>query len=224
MPKYVEKTLNKLNYKCVRKTQYAPHKWITPIYGKNKQFATPEDTAPILDKNGVKHTQKTVGSFLYYGRAVDSMILTTINDIDATQAKPTETTLEKIQMFNGPIHVECRILRHVVTSAAETAALFYNAQMALELLHIFRALGHPQPAVPIKTDNATAASFVDDTLKQKRSKAWDVRYHWLVELQRNKIFKMYWDKGANNLANYHTKHHPPSHHQKMRPLYILKNH
>ena len=96
--------------------------------------------------------------------------------------------------------------------------------MALEILHILRVLGHPQPAIPIKTNNATAAAFVEDTLKRKPSKAWDVRYHWLVEQQRNKNFKMYWDKGANNLADYHTKHHPQSHHQKMRPLYILKNH
>ena len=85
--------------------------------------------------------------------------------------------------LNGPIHVECRVLRHVVTSTAEaeTAALFYNSQTAVELLHILHALGHPQGAVPIKTDNATAASFVTDTLKQRRSKAWDVRYHWLSE-------------------------------------------
>ena len=125
--------------------------------------------------------------------------------------------------INGPVHVECRTLRHVVTSAAEaeTAALFYNAQTALEIINILNALGHKQSMVNIKTDNETAASFVNDTLKHKRSKAWDVRYHWLIEQQRNKKFKIYWDKGANNLADYHTKHHPPIHHQKVRKNYIL---
>ena len=127
--------------------------------------------------------------------------------------------------LNGPVHVECRVLRHVVTSAAEaeTAALFYNTQMALELVHILRALGHPQQPISIKTDNVTAASFVKDTLKQRRSKAWDVRYHWLSEQQRNKKFNIFWDKGENNLADYHTKHHPPSYHQKVRRKYILHN-
>ena len=75
----------------------------------------------------------------------------------------------------------------------------------------------------MKTDNATAAAFVNDTLKNKRSKAWDVRYHWLSEQQHNGTFKYYWDKGKNNLADYHSKHHPPSYHEKMRPIYILKN-
>ena len=170
--------------------------------------------------------QRVVGSFLYYGGAVDNTILAAINEISAAQASPTVTTLQKIQMLlnylatypnakvrfyasdmqlhidsdaaylvapkakirvagffycskkddsrhipptlNGPVHNECRVLRHVVTSAAEaeTTALFYNTQMALELVHILCALGQPQRPIPIKTDNATAASFVRDTLKQ----------------------------------------------------------
>ena len=41
------------------------------------------------------------------------------------------------------------------------------------------ALNHPQPATPSKIDNSTACGFVNDALKKKRSKAWNVRYHWL---------------------------------------------
>ena len=281
MPNYVTKTLTKLNYDCTKRNQNSPHKWTIPMYGKNRQFAPPEDTSEVLDKKGIKYTQQTVGSFLYYGRAVDNTILTAINEISAMQAKPTKLTLQKIQMLlnylnahpnakirfyasdmilridsdaaylvapkaksriagffqcsnknlptnsttsiNGPVHVECRTLRHVVTSAAEaeTAALFYNTQTALELINILKALDHPQTTIPVKTDNETAASFVNDTLKRKRSKAWDVRYHWLIEQQKKKNFKIFWDKGDNNLADYHTKHHPPSHHKKMRKNYIL---
>ena len=36
-----------------------------------------------------------------------------------------------------------------------------------------KALGHPQKSTPVKTDNATVASFVTDMLKQKRSKSWE---------------------------------------------------
>ena len=46
---------------------------------------------------------------------------------------------------------------------------------------MLEALGHKQVAIPVKTDNATAVSFVTDMLKKKRSKAWDVCYHWLSE-------------------------------------------
>ena len=75
--------------------------------------------------------------------------------------------------LNGPILVECRLLNHVVTSAAEaeTAGLFYNAQSAIHLINILKALGHPQGTTDIKTDNTTAASFVTDTIKNKRSKS-----------------------------------------------------
>ena len=283
MKDYVKKTLNKLNYKCTTSRQLAPHKWTIPTYTKDRQFPQPQDTSALIDKKGIKYVQRTIGSFLYYGRAVDNTILTALNDISLSQAKPTENTIKKIQMLldylntypnariryyasdmqlhidsdaayliapkaksrisgfyylsdtpkqigiqpklNGPIHVECRLLQHVVTSAseAETAALFYNAQTALYLQNILQALGHKQNVIPLKTDNATAAAFVTDTLKHKRSKSWDVRYHWLSEQQKKGIFRTFWDKGKHNLADYHSKHHPPSHHQNMRKYYILKN-
>ena len=88
--------------------------------------------------------------------------------------------------INGPIWIECKMLRHVVTSAAEaeTAGLFYNCQTAIEIRNMLRALNHPQPATPIKIDNLTSASFVNDLLKQHRCKSWDVRYHWLSEKQK----------------------------------------
>lgn len=135
------------------------------------------------------------------------------------------TTTPPSPPLNGPVHVECKVLRHVVTSAAEaeTAGLFYNCQTALYLKRMLEALGHPQPATLVKTDNGTAAQFVNDTIKNKRSKSWDVRYHWLTERQANDDFHIYWDRGANNLADYHTKHHSPSHHQNVRPKYILQN-
>ena len=118
--------------------------------------------------------------------------------------------------LNGPIHIECKILRHVVTSAAEaeTAALFYNCQTAIDIRNMLEALGHPQRATAVKTDNSTASSFVQDLLKQKRSKSWDVRYHWLSDKQKEKVFNIYWDRGINNQVDYHSKYHSPSHHKK----------
>ena len=99
IPNYVKKTLNKLNYQCSTKRQLAPHKWQIPIYGKNRQMATPEDMTIPLDSNGIKYVQKAVGSFLYYARAIDNTILPTLNEIALYQAKPTQHTLQKIQML-----------------------------------------------------------------------------------------------------------------------------
>ena len=37
------------------------------------------------------------------------------------------------------------------------------------------ALDHLQPATHAKIDNSTVSGFFNDTLKKKRSKAWDVK-------------------------------------------------
>ena len=67
--------------------------------------------------------------------------------------------------------VECRLLKHVVSSAAEAevGGLFQNAQTGIIIRRILEHLGHPQPPTPLKTDNTTAASFVTGNINQKRS-------------------------------------------------------
>ena len=111
-----------------------------------------------------------------------------------------------------------------MTSAAEaeTAGLFYNCQTAIDIRNMLKALGHTQPATPVKTDNSTAESFVKNLIKQRRSKSWDVRYHWLSEKQNDNTFNIYWDRGNNNWSDYHSKHHSPMYHRNMRKYYILK--
>jgi len=99
MPDFVRKTFDKLNYKCNKKRQLAPHQWALPDYGKTRQMATPEDTADILSKPGIKFVQRSVGSFFYYARAVDNTILPALNEISLYQEKPSNNTLQKLQML-----------------------------------------------------------------------------------------------------------------------------
>ena len=87
---------------------------------------------------------------------------------------------------------------------------------------MLEALGHKQHAISIKTDNSTAASFSNSLLKQKRSKSWDMRLHWIQDRVNQDQFHIYWDKGTNNKGDYPTKHFPPSYHQKIRPQYVLE--
>ena len=47
-------------------------------------------------KYEIKKVQRVVGTFLYYGRAVDNTILPALNDISASQASPTKNTMDKI--------------------------------------------------------------------------------------------------------------------------------
>ena len=124
--------------------------------------------------------------------------------------------------INGAIHVHSSILKNVVSSAAEAeiGALFHNAQDACTLRQTLIDLGHPQPATPIQTDNACANGIMNDTVKQKRSKAIDMRYYWLKDRVKQEMFRVHWEPGTENKADYFTKHHPPAHHKQMRPTYL----
>ena len=115
----------------------------------------------------------------------------------------SETQHTPSPLLNDTIHIECKALRHVVSSAAEAemAALFHNAKTALEIRNILTALDHKQPIIPLKTDNTTAAGFIHNFVHQRRSKSWDMRYHWLRE-RNNKDLNIYWAPGKNNLADY----------------------
>lgn len=123
---------------------------------------------------------------------------------------------------NGAILVECCSLKNTTTSAAETetAGVFHNAQVAIPIRIALEELGHPQPPTPLKTDNSTTEAFVHSNIRQRRSKSWDMRYNWLRDQEALKRFRIYWQQGIKNLADYFTKHHPTSHHIKMRPLYV----
>lgn len=72
-----------------------------------------------------------------------------------------------------------------------------------------------------KTDNDTAQGALNQTLKHKQSKAFDILFHWMIDRIKQKQLRVYWDKGIHNLAYYFTKHHPPlCCHKVMRPTYI----
>ncbi len=58
-------------------------------------------------------------------------------------------------------------------------------------------------------------------MREKRSKSWDMKFNWLRDCQAQQQFKIKWQKGSTNQANYFTKHHPPSHHKNKRYGYIL---
>ena len=286
MPTFVKNALEKLQHPSPTKQQHSPHRHIPPQYGQQQKFVPPPDKSTKLGPTETTHIQRIVGSFLYYGRAVDPTILPAINEIGYSQAQPTQQTQDKCKqlldylythptatlryhktdmqlyidsdaaylvapgaksriagyfycssttqnstpttikqpLLNSPIHVECKTLKHVVSSAAEaeTGGLFSNCHFAISIKYMLQALDHKQGPIPIKTDNQTASAFVNNTLKAKRSKTWDMRYFWLKDRVSQSEFIIYWDKGSNNHADYWTKHWPAKYHQQIRPTYILK--
>jgi hypothetical protein len=105
---------------------------------------------------------------------------------------------------------------------AEVAALFMNAREAVPMRQGLIALGHPQPATPMKTNNSTATRIINNTIKQKRSKAIDMQFYWLRDQMKQGMFDVYWAPGLNNLADYPTKHHSDKHHKAVCGIYVYE--
>eukprot|EP00980_Cylindrotheca_fusiformis_P029377 scaffold23458_cov114-Cylindrotheca_fusiformis.AAC.1 len=90
---------------------------------------------------------------------------------------PTDPNAKPPPM-NGAINVTCKVMKAVLSSAAEAelAGLFVNGKDSVPERITLEELGHPQGPTPIVTDNATAAGIANDSIKQKRSKSMDMRF------------------------------------------------
>jgi hypothetical protein len=124
--------------------------------------------------------------------------------------------------LNGSILNASSVIKNIVASAAESevGACFQNAQSGAPLRVTLTELGHQQPATPLITDNSTTFGILNETIKQKHSKAMDMRYHWITDRVRQKQLNVYWRQRKDNLGYYHTKHHSAQHHKDMHPLIL----
>ena len=106
MPKYVARVLHKFKqalqkFHTDNKSEYSPHKHVEPNYGQKFQYAEPTNDAPTLDSVDINLIQKIVGTFLYYGIAVDNTILFALSTISFEQSSATSNTAKKItQLLN----------------------------------------------------------------------------------------------------------------------------
>ena len=123
---------------------------------------------------------------------------------------------------NGAVHTVCNILKPVMASAAEAelGGLYHNGTEACGLRTALDELDHPQPPTPMVTDNSTATGIANRKVKQRRSKAIDMRFYWLQDRIEQDQFRIFWERGSDNLADYFTKHHPAAHHRAMRSRYL----
>jgi hypothetical protein len=48
----------------------------------------------------------------------------------------------------------------------------------------------------------------------------DMRFYWVKDRIELKHLQVYWKPGKENLGDYFTKHHPPSHHKNMRSVFL----
>ena len=80
---------------------------------------------------------------------------------------------------NGAVLVVADILKFSMASAAEAELgdLFINYKESEVIRNMLEEIGHPQQLKPIRTDNSTASGIINETIKQRRSKAMDMRLY-----------------------------------------------
>jgi hypothetical protein len=118
------------------------------------------------------------------------------------------------KLTNGAILIISKVLKHVMSSAAEAeiGAVFINAKEGAVVRTTLEELGHKQPPTPMETDNTTATGYSNETIKQKSTKAMDMRFYWIKDSVKQGQFNLYWGPGYQNLAL--------AHHKRMREIYI----
>jgi hypothetical protein len=97
------------------------------------------------------------------------------------------------KLTNGAILMISKVLKHVMSSAAESeiGAVFINAKEGVVLRTTLQELGHKQPPTPMETDNITATGYSNGTIKQKRTKAMDMQFYWIKERVKQGQFNVY---------------------------------
>ena len=102
-----------------------------------------------------------------------------------------------------------------MASAAEveTCAAFVNYQEAIAIRQTLIEMGHPQPVTHIHVDTKCAVGILNESFRQRKSKFMDMCFYQVRDRIKQKKFRIFWEKGASNLADYFTKHHSSVHHK-----------
>jgi hypothetical protein len=81
-----------------------------------------------------------------------------------------------------------------MSSAAESeiGGIFVNCKEGTVIRTTLDEMDHPQPATPVAVDNTTAVGIANDTVKQSRSRAIDMRFYWVRDRINQGQFHVYW--------------------------------
>ena len=101
MKDYVRKALQRFKHDPPTRKQHAPSSWTPPQYGQKQQMAPEEDTTAPLKRAQIKRLQEVIGTFLFYGRAVDNTMLVALGTLATAQTKGTEATMKEcVRLLN----------------------------------------------------------------------------------------------------------------------------
>ena len=123
---------------------------------------------------------------------------------------------------NGMVHCMSTIIDVIVSSAgeAEYGTAFMNGQCGVQLANMATAMGHNMPPITLLCDNKFAIGLATDTIKQRRSKSIDMRFHWLRDRIRQGQFTIQYLATDRILADFFTKTLPTKNHLAIMPRLV----
>jgi len=98
MPGYVQAALKRFQVSRNSKPTHSPAPFEPPLYGRHVQYPSIDDSA-AASPTETTYIQEVIGTFLYYARAVDCTMLTTLNKLASRQSKPTTALYKDVQHF-----------------------------------------------------------------------------------------------------------------------------
>ena len=99
MPGYGSNALYKFQHPKPNRAQGSPYPTTAKQYGVKVQLTDPIDTTACLPPHEIKHLQQIIGTFLFYGRAVDPTLLTALSELSSTQAMANDATKRACPQF-----------------------------------------------------------------------------------------------------------------------------
>jgi hypothetical protein len=114
MPGYVKKSLDHFQHNAQTRPQHSPRAWQRPQYSKQPQMTPDLDDSAILPLSELTRIQEMFGTFLFYGRAIDSTMLVALGTIASKQSKGTHATAQAVtQLLNyAAAHPDATVCYH----------------------------------------------------------------------------------------------------------------
>jgi hypothetical protein len=112
---YIPEALTRFQHQAPNKPQHQPYPHIKPNYGAKVQYTEDTFTSALLPNEDKKFIQEVIGTFLYYARCIDSIILAALGSIATQLANPTENTMKKVQQFlvYASTHLDAIVTYHL---------------------------------------------------------------------------------------------------------------
>ncbi len=102
---------------------------------------------------------------------------------------------------NGAVLNISHIIKNIMSSAteAECVGLYIMVRETVYIRIILEEFGHKHSPTPLQTDNAMADAVINGKVQPKRTKAMDMRFHWLLDRECQLQFRIYLETRQDEL-------------------------